>query len=254
MDDGGVAVAEALLPHGEVIGGDAALDHQFTEPVAGGDVDHSAMSGVRIQGEHDPRGREIAADHLHDHDGQGCVERIELLGDLVGDGALGEEAGAAVLPVQDDGVLAMDVEVALALTGEAGLLRVLDRRRRAHGDVDLGSVLGAELPIAGTQGCVHVRRNGRVDDHIARELGPRMHLEVVLGIRTLEAALERGAQGSRTAHDLGLEVGQAVGLRDLQPGLPGQRGREEGPVGGGGGGETVGDAHSLRNELAVELT
>ena len=158
-----------------------------------------------------------------------------------------------MLPVQDDRVLAVDVEVALALAREAGLLRVLDRRRRAHGDVDLGPVLGAELAVAGAQGGVHVRGDRRVDHHFARELGPRVHLEVIFRVGALEAALERRPQRPGAAHDLGLELGQAVGFRNLPPGLPRQRSREEGPVGGCGGGEPVGDAHSLRHELAVEL-
>ena len=128
MDDGGEPATQAFLPDRELVRGDGALDHELAEPVARADVDDAGVSGVGVQGEHHAGGREVAADHLHDHDRERRSQRVHVFRELIRDRALGEEAGAALLPAQQDLLQAVDVEVALALTGEARVGRVLDGR------------------------------------------------------------------------------------------------------------------------------
>ena len=52
MDHGEVAPPQTLLPDGEGVRADAPLNHQFTKPVGGGDVDDAAVAGVGVDGEH----------------------------------------------------------------------------------------------------------------------------------------------------------------------------------------------------------
>ena len=93
------------------------------------------------------------------------AERIEALLDLVADGALGEEARDAALPVREHLPRAVHVEIGLALAGERGRLGVLARRRGPHGDVEvLPLVLAAEDRVGVLDRLLDRGRHRRRDD------------------------------------------------------------------------------------------
>ena len=252
MHDGGVSAAQALLPDGELIGGHRALHHELTEPVARADVDDARMSGVGVQGEHHPGGRQVTSDHLHDHDSEGRGERVHLLGELIRDGALGEEARAALLPAQQHLLEPVDVEVALALACEARVRRVLDRGRGPDRHVDLRAVLVAEFAVGFPKGVHHVLGDGGLLHQLPGEGGSTVHLQLIAGVCALEGRAERLVQAVAT--DGGrADLGQPFGLLHLEPGVPVHGCLKEPPVRRRRGREAVGDTDAARDQLAVEL-
>ena len=81
--------------HEELVGVDRSLDDVLAQAVGAGDEHYVAESRLGVQGEHHTGGGQVGANHLHDTDGQACLEVIESLVDAVVDGPVQEEAGEA---------------------------------------------------------------------------------------------------------------------------------------------------------------
>ena len=75
MYDGRLCLGSSL-PHDDGVGGDAALDDEFAEPVGRGDVHDVGIPRIRVQREEHPRGRDVGADHLHDDDPESSLQGI----------------------------------------------------------------------------------------------------------------------------------------------------------------------------------
>ena len=92
---------------------------------------------------------------------------------------------------------AVDVQVGLALARERRGLGVLAGRRGADGDVEvLPLVLAAEDAVRVLDRLLDRGRHGRRDDERARQRGPRVHFELVLGRRVREADRAARPRGS----------------------------------------------------------
>ncbi len=208
-------VGEQGLEHRVAIGVHLALHDRLAQAPRGVDDHHLGEARLRVEREHHAGAPAIGADHaLHAHR-QRHVEVVVAVLLAVGDGAVAEERGHAVLVRPEQVGLAHHVEVALLLPGERGVGQVLGggRRPHRHGEV-VHPVLGRERPVVGHQLGGQVRRDGGGVERGADRL-PHGPQRVRVPVQGVDLLLDDG--------------GQAVVLEDL-------------PIGRRRGGEAVGHA------------
>ena len=210
----------------ELVRVDRALDDVLAEAVGARDEDHVAEAGLGVQREEHAGGGEVGSDHLHDADRQPDREVVEPLVDPVVDRAVGEQAREAAPAGVEQVLVAVDVQVALLLAGEARGGQVLGRRRAAHREAHLLAVLLLQPAVAVEDLALEILGQAGAVDDVARAFGAPGEILHVVGLEVVERLVQRTPGACRLEH-------VAVGL-----------GRDR---------EAVGHAHALAREVAVHL-
>ena len=207
------AAQDRLLPRAqgglvdvELVRVDRALDHHLAQAVAGGDEDHVAEAGLGVQGEQHARGAHVRAHHQLHAGGQEHVLVLEAVVHPIGDGAVVVEAGEDFLDLEDDVVLAGDVEEGLLLPGKGRVREILGGGRGAHGDRHVAAaVLRGELAVGLADLPVQFRLQ-RGFDHPAADLaagtGQRIDVLDVQAGQAIEDALVQVVVGDEVLERL----------------------------------------------------
>jgi len=190
LDDGPESVLQRRLEDVEFIGVHRSLDDRLAQAVGGRDQDDVLEARFRVDGEDDARGPDVGAHHLLHTDGQEDRLIVETLVEAVGDGPVREERRKAALAGLDEGLLAPDVQEGLLLARKAGIRQVLGGGGTADGDVRIGSVLIAELPVGLDDLVPQVFGYRGVVDQVADFLSPRFEVVHIMGVEVLKDLLD----------------------------------------------------------------
>ena len=219
-----MALQEGRLVDVELIGVDLALHDVLAEPVGAGDEHHVAEAGLGVESEDHAARSHIGAHHLHHADRQRDLEMVEAVVDAIDDAAVGEQRGEAESAGLEQILRATDVQIALVLAGEAGGRQVLGRRRTAHGNSDIGAILGLKLAIG-------------IDDGLAQGIGPGGAIDDVTRL------FRPFGQGR--------DVGDVESVQQCVQSGPSICLGECVAIGGGGQGKSVGNKHARGAQLRI---
>ncbi len=177
---GGASVVDRV-----VVGFDRAVHDRCARSANGVDHGPGPGPGERIGGEHDPGGGGV--DHPLHHDRHAHARPVDAVGPPVGDGAFVVEGVPAAPDRVHDGVRALDVEVGVLLSGEAGVGQVLGGRAGAHRDpAPAQGRVGPGDPLGGHRS--RGVRGGRDAEPGGHPLAGRRHRAEVGGLASHERA------------------------------------------------------------------
>ncbi len=217
LDDGPESALQRRLEDVELVGVHRPLDDGLAEAVGRRDQHGVLEAALGVDREDDPRGPDVGTDHFLHADGQEDGFMIESLVHPVGDRAVREEGGKAVLAGIQEGLLAPDVEIGLLLAREARVRKVLGRGGAADGHVGVLAVFRAELAVGLEDRLLQVPGQFRTVDQVADLAAPRAQVSDVVRVQILQKLLDV-APDSRRIDEVTVGTGRdGIPVGDVDP-------------------------------------
>ena len=160
-------------------------------------MNHTFVTRIRVDGEHDAGTALVGPCHLHHDNGDGAVEWMHVMLEVIANRTLREHACNASAPFLDDVLFTAHVEVRFVLACKRRIGRILGCGGGPHGNVNTGGVHFAKFAVLRCDSRLDAFRNRCLPDQRTSKGSTAVEVEVVGGVCVPQAHFEGVPEGRR---------------------------------------------------------